>query len=234
MIPPAVPSTRRRSRRLLLTALVAAFAVSLAACGTGPSASPPSASPAPVTPGPSATQLPPGAFTLDLPDGWQVVPVDGDHAALLAELEAVNREFAESLGARLANLPDSATYVAFDASAEAVEAGDVVTLIVTEVDLPPDVDPETFAETVRSQAEMNVEQDVELRRILVTAGEAYSLAYAAPFTRPDGQPAAVAITQVLYVLPGRGYVLTFAVPPDRANDYSEVVADIATSFAIAL
>jgi hypothetical protein len=181
-----------------------------------------------------ATPLPPGAFTFDLPDGWQVVEIDGDYDDLLADLAATNPAFAESLGSRLENLADSATYVAFDASPAAVEAGDLVTLIVTEVDLPPDVDLPTFAETVRAQAEMNVEQDVELRRILVTAGEAYSLAYAAPFTRPDGQPAAVAVTQVLYTLPGRGYVMTFAVPPDRANDYSEVVADIATSFAIAL
>ena len=36
----------------------------------------------------------------------------------------------------------------------------------------------------------------------------------------------------LYVLPGRGYVMTFAAPPDRANDYAQAVADIATSFTI--
>jgi len=230
----ALPYPVPRSPRRSLPALVVVLAALVAGCGNGPSASPTPASPVPVTPGPSATPLPPGAFSLDLPDGWQVVPVDGDHEALVAELAKTNPEFAESLGARLENLPDSATYVAFDGSAEAVEAGDLVTLIVTEVDLPADVDLTTFAETIRTQAEMNVEQDVELRRILVTAGEAYSLAYAAPFTRPDGQPAAVAVTQVLYVLPGRGYVLTFAGPPDRANDYSKVVADIATSFAIAL
>ncbi len=34
-----------------------------------------------------------------------------------------------------------------------------------------------------------------------------------PLTRPDGEPGSAAVTQVLYVLPGRGYVLTFAVPP---------------------
>jgi hypothetical protein len=219
----------------LIAAVLAAIAVLLAACGAGPSPSPAppsdqasSASPAPATP------LPPGAFTFDLPDGWQVVEVDGDHEALLAELAATNPDFAESLGARLENLPDSATYVAFDGSDEAVAAGDLVTLIVTEVDLPPDVTLATFAETVKSQAEMVAEQDVGLRRILVTAGEAYSLAYAAPFQRPDGQPGAVAVTQVLYTLPGRGYVMTFAATPDRANDRAKVVADIATSFSIAL
>ena len=223
---------RRRHPGVTLAALgTALLAVVLAACGSAPSPSPSPASP---TPAPAATPLPPGAFTFDLPAGWQVVEIDGAYDDLLADLAATNPAFAESLGSRLENLADSATYVAFDASPEAVAAGDLVTLIVTEVDLPPDVDLRTFAETVRAQAEMNAEQDVELRRVLVTAGEAYSLAYAAPFTRPDGQPAAVAVTQVLYVLPGRGYVITFAAPPDRANDYSEIVAEIATSFAIAL
>lgn len=234
---PTARSPRARSRRpvrRLVLAGLALIAMVVGGCGSAPSPSPAPASPTPATPGPSATPLPPGAFTFDLPDGWQVVEIDGSYDDLLAELAATNPEFAESLGSRLENLPDSATFIAFDASPEAVAAGDLVTLIVTEVDLPPDVDLATFAETVRTQAEMNAEQDVELRRILVTAGEAYSLAYAAPFTRPDGQPAAVALTQVLYVLPGRGYVITFAVPPDRANDYSEIVAEIATSFTIAL
>jgi hypothetical protein len=40
------------------------------------------------------------------------------------------------------------------------------------------------------------------------------------------------VTQVLYVLPGRGYVMTFAVPPARADAYAQAVADIATSFTI--
>jgi hypothetical protein len=224
---------RRRARTALVVLGGALLAVIVAACGNAPSPSTAPATMAPPTSVP-ATPLPPGAFTFDLPDGWQVVEIDGDYDDLLADLAATNPAFAESLGSRLENLADSATYVAFDASPAAVEAGDLVTLIVTEVDLPPDVDLPTFAETVRAQAEMNVEEDVELRRVLVTAGEAYSLAYAAPFTRPDGQPAAVAVTQVLYTLPGRGYVMTFAAPPDRANDYSEVVADIATSFTIAL
>jgi hypothetical protein len=158
--------------------------------------------------------------------------VGGDHEALLAELAAANSEFAESLGARLANQPDTATKFAFDGSQAAVSAGDVVTLTVTEVDLPADVALETFARTVQGQVERLVEADVELRRILVTAGQAYSLAYLAPLARPDGQLATIAVTQVLYTLPGRGYVMTFAVPPARANDYARVVADIAASFAI--
>lgn len=233
MRPRVAPRGRRRGAAPVLVA-TALLAVVVAACGSAPTPSPAPASPAPATPGPVATPLPPGAFTFDLPDGWQAVEIDASHDELLAALAATNPAFAESLGARLANLADSATFVAFDGSPAAVEAGDLVTLTVTEVDLPPDVTLTTFAETIRTQAEMIVEDDVELRRILVTAGEAYSLAYPAPFTRPDGQPAAVAVTQVLYTLPGRGYVITFAVPPDRANDYSAAVAEIATSFTIAL
>jgi hypothetical protein len=222
----------------------------LAGCGATPSPSPvasdgptgspsqgPSATPATAAPDGSpaaATPLPPGAFTIDLADGWQSVPIDGDSTALLAELDATNPEFAESLGARLDALPDSASYVAFDASRDVVSAGDVATLTVTEVDLPPDVALETFATTVQSQVEQLVEGDVELRQILVTGGQAYSLAYLAPLTRPDGEPGMVAVTQLLYTLPGRGYVVTFAVPPERANDYAQEVADMATSFAIAV
>jgi hypothetical protein len=162
------------------------------------------------------------------------VPVDGDHGDMVASLAETNAAFAESLEARLANLPDSATFVAFDGSRDAVASGDVVTLTVTEVDLPAGTSLETFARTVQAQVEQLVESDVELQPIVVTAGQAYSLAYLAPLTRPDGEPGAIAVTQVLYVLPGRGYVLTFGVPPERANDYAQVVAEIATSFAITI
>ncbi len=51
--------------------------------------------------------------------------------------------------------------------------------------------------------------------------------------QPSGPaPGAAAVTQVLYVLPGRGYVMTFAVPPARADAYAQAVVDIATSFTI--
>jgi len=185
-------------------------------------------------PGPAATPLPPGAFTFDLPAGWVAVPVRGDHDALLAGVRAQNPAFAESLAARLAGLSDTTTYVAVDASPAAVKKGDVVMLVVTEVALPADVALQTFASTIKRQVEQLVEGTVDLRQIIVTAGQAFSLAYGAPVTRPDGKPGAAAITQVLYVLPGRGYVLTFAVPPDRANDYAQAIADIATSFTIRL
>jgi hypothetical protein len=226
-LPPQTPSSVRL--RLLLAL---GSALLLAACTPAPAPVPTPA----VTPTPPAIPTPDvrGAFTIDLPRGWERVPVGGDHEALLTDLARVNPVFAESLGARLANLPDTAVEFAFDRSEAAVAAGDLVTLSVTEVDLPPDVALETFARTVQTQVERLVEADVELRRILVTAGKAYSLAYLAPLTRPDGQLATVAVTQVLYTLPGRGYVMTFAVPPARADDYARVVAEIATSFAIGL
>jgi hypothetical protein len=176
--------------------------------------------------------LPAGSFTFTLPEGWQSVPVTGDHGDLIATLAAANPEFAASLEARLANLPDTATYVAFDGSSEAVASGDVVTLTVNEVDLPATTSPATFAGTVQAQVEQLVEAEVELRSVELTAGPGYSLAYLAPLTRDDGKPGLMAVTQVLYALPGRGYVMTFGVPPERANDYAETVAEIATSFTL--
>jgi len=237
--------TRGGGRRaLVLTACVAALAV--AGCGAAPSASPvasalpaasaePSAAPSgPAGSGPAVTPLPPGAFTFDLPAGWVAVPVTGSHEALLAGIRAQNRAFADSLAARLGSLSGTTTYVAFDASPDAVKKGDVAMLVVTEVALPADVALQTFAAAIKGQVEKLVEGTVDLRQILVTAGQAFSLAYGAPVTRPDGKPGAAAITQVLYVLPGRGYVMTFAVPPNRANDYAQAIADIATSFMIRL
>jgi hypothetical protein len=236
-----------RSLAIALALVVAAAAV--AGCGSTASGSPtPSATPvASVAPGsgspstpapasggpaPSVTPLPAGSFTFDLPSGWKAVPVAGDHAALLATLTAANSTFAESLGARLAALPKSATYVAFNATPSVIAKGDLVTLIVTEVPLPLDVTLETFATTLKGNAEQLAEADLQLRRILVTAGQAYSVAYAAPLVRPDGQEGTLAVTQVFYVLPGHGYVLTFAASPGTANDHAKDIADIATSFTI--
>ncbi len=232
-----------RARRGLVLVLLAGT-VAVAGCGATPSGSPspggtpaastasPSGAPGSASPGAGITPLPAGSFTFDLPAGWKAVPVGGDHDALLAGLRSQNPAFADSLAARLDNVAATTSYIAFDASPSAVEKGDLVTLIVTEVALPPDVTLETFATTIKGQVEQLVETDVQMRQILVTAGQAYSLAYGAPLTRPDGQPGALAVTQVYYVLPGRGYVMTFATPPARANDYAQAVADIATSFTI--
>ena len=229
------PTLGSGRRAVALAAVVAALG--LAGCGAAPSASTvatatPRASAQPSGPGPVVTPLPPGAFTFDLPAGWVAVPIAGSHDALLATLRSQNAAFAESLAARLDNLSDTTTYVALDASPGAVAKGELVTLIVTEVALPLDVSLQTFATTIQGQVKQLVEGDVELRKILVTAGQAYSMAYTAPVTRSDGKPAAAAVTQVLYVVPGRGYVMTFAVPPARANDYAQAVAEIATSFTI--
>ncbi len=236
-----------RSRRAItFGAALALVVAAVAACGSPASSSPgPAATPGPTgapgsgtpgpesgSPGPSLTPLPAGSFTFDLPSGWKAVPVDGDHDALVTALTAQNPAFGESLGARLAALPDSATYFAFNASPSVVAKGDVVTLIVTEVPLPLDVTLETFATTLKADAEKIAETDLSLRQILVTAGQAYSLAYGVPLVRPDGQEGTLAVTQVFYVLPGRGYVLTFAAPPATANDHAKDIADIATSFAI--
>ena len=224
---------------VLLTACIAALAaLAVAGCADAPGATAaatatpaaPAAPSATTGPASSITPLPPGAFTFDLPAGWVAVPVTGSHDALLASLREQNPVFADSLAARLGSLADTTTYVAFDASPGAVKQGDIVMLVVTEVALPGDVALQTFANTIKGQVEQLVESTVDLRQVLVSAGPAFSLAYLAPVTRPDGKPASVAITQVLYVIPGRAYVMTFAAPPDRANDYAQAIADIATSF----
>lgn len=244
------PARRGLARHTALLALLAAAALLVAACGSSnpggssapggsaatgsPPAAPSSPTGSPGSGGPAAgaTPLPAGAFTFTLPSGWREVPVPGSHEALLASMRERNPAFADSLAARLGALAASTTYVAFDATPSVVQAGDLVTLVVTEVELPLDVSLETFAKTIQGQVAQLVEKDVQLDPVLLTAGRGYSLAYLAPITRPDGQTGSSAVTQVLYVLPGRGYVMTFAVPPARASDFSQAIADIATSFMI--
>lgn len=249
------PSNRARGRRpgavgvALLCLALGVAVVGVAACGASSSATPgaspsaaptaaPSAAPGTATPGtpgagPGASPLAPGAFTVDLPTGWRQVSTTGDDA-LLAELAKKNPAFAQSLQSRLDNLSDNATYVAVDARESTVGAGNVVTLIVTEVDLPADVSLQTFTNTIQGQVQQLVEEPVAATRILVAAGEAYIIEYVAPIERADGTTAQAAITQVLYVVPGRGYVMTFSAPPAVATDYGKVFADIATSFTLAL
>lgn len=249
---PRRPEPRPGGRALSAAMLVAIVA---AACGATPSAAPASPSPAPATSAPasstpapsssaaasasggpraSATPFPAGSFTFDLPAGWKVIPLDGSHDALLAAFRAKNPAFADSLQARIAALPGTATYMAVNASPDVVAKGDVVTLIVTEVNLPADVQLETFAKAIQSQVKQIVESDVPLKPVLLSSGRGYSMAYTAQLTRPDGQQASVAVTQVLYLVPGRGYVMTFAAPQSRAQDYAQDISDVATSFRIKL
>jgi hypothetical protein len=231
-----VRTSDRAPRRILAVALVTA-SVAFAGCGASSSAAPTAVSSAappaqPTGPAPSMTPLPPGSFTVDLPAGWRAIPVVGSHDAIVAAVRSRNPAFADSLEARLANLADTTTYVAVDTSPAAVETGAPVMLVVTEVALPADVSLQTFATTINGQVEQLVEADVELDQILVTAGQAFTMTYEAPVTRPDGQTGSAAVTQVLYLLPGRGYVLTFAVPTAQASDYAREIAEIVTSFTI--
>jgi hypothetical protein len=55
----------------------------------------------------------------------------------------------------------------------------------------------------------------------------------APFGQTAAGTAAAAITQVLLVVPGRGYVLTFGTTPARAATDAPVFAGIASSIVLA-
>lgn len=248
-----------RRARLAGAALWLVLAVaSLAACGTAASPGAPS-SVAPATDGatvvtpaataaPSsggeasavpgatsstaATPRPRGAFTFELPASWKEVALDGDYAELIAGLRATNSTFADSLDARLRNVAASTSYFAFDASESAIKAGDLATLAVTETDLPPGVSVQTLATTVQNQVTQLVETDVPLREIVTASGPGFSIAYAAPLTRPDGKEGTVAVTQVFYALPGRGFVMTFSAPPETADAHAQAVAQIAQSFLV--
>jgi len=218
--------------RALAAAIVAA-ALAVAGCGAPSSGSPnPGASAVAPAASPIATPLPRGSFSFDLPAGWQAVAVRGNNDALLADLRRQNPAFADALAARLGDLTGSSTYVAFDASPGAVAKGDPAILIVTEVALPPDVTLEALATRIKGLVEQLIERHLDLRPLVVTAGQATSIAYVGPHLRPDGQPGTEAVTQVFYVMPGRGYAMTFAVPPGQADAYAKSIADIAGSFTI--
>ena len=229
-------------RRILALALLAAT-VAVAGCGATTGSPSPSAAPAaPATspssvpgsggPAPSTAPLPSGSVTFDLAPGWRAVPVSGNHDELLATLRSQNPAFADALAARLDNISATTTYAAFDLSPSTVEKGELVTLLVTEVELPSDVTLDTFATTIEGQVERLTDTDVVLRQVLLTAGPAYSFAYGGQLPGPNGEPGTPSVTEVCYTVPGRGYVLTFATPADRANDYLKAIADMATSFSI--
>ena len=237
------PLVRPMPGHLVTIWALLAVVVAIAGCGatTGlPSAGAASAAPSPVPsgvpgssgPAPSVTPVPAGQLTFDLPAGWRAIPVTGNHDELLASLRAQNPAFADALAARLENLSATTSYVALDLSPDAVQKGELVTLLVTEVALPPDVTLDAFAATIKSQVDRLADTEVQLRNVLLTAGPAISFAYGGQLPGADGTPGTPAVTEVCYTVPGRGYVLTFATPPDRANDYLKAIADIATSFTV--
>jgi hypothetical protein len=220
-------------RRLRL-GLALAFAGGLvAACGaSGPAPSVP-VSPAPggsILPG---TPRPAGAFTLTLPTGWRTVPIGSNYATAAAAYNPTNLRFSSSLMSQLVALPKTASAYAFDGSDATVRSGTVVALTVTEVTLPATVDLDAFSAEVDRQAALVVEGDVPVTRIQTASGPATQLVYVAPFGQTAAGTAAAAITQVLLVVPGRGYVLTFGTTPARAATDAPVFAGIASSIVLA-
>lgn len=234
-----------RSRCGLGLAMALAGAL-IAGCGTsGPAtavpsggpASPAPASPAPASPAPSGsfapgTPRPAGAYALTLPTGWRSVPIGSDYAAAAARYEATSPRFATSLKGQLTGLPKSASEYAYDGSDATVKGGSLVALTVTEVALPAAVNLDAFSAEVGRQVSQVAEKTIPAERILTSSGPADRLVYEAPFDQTSGGTAVAAITQVLLVVPGRGYVLTFTTPPSRAPADGPVFAEIARSIVL--
>ena len=237
------PRCRGRRRQWPGPALAVALSAALVVgCGTsGPTTAVASGNPGgsvvPASPAPGGsiaprTPRPAGAFTLALPTGWRSVPIGSDYAAAAARYEATSPRFASSLKGQLAGLPKSASEYAYDGSAAAVQAGTLVALTVTEVELPATVNLDAFSAEVGSQVSQVAEKTIPAERILTSSGPADRLVYEAPFGQTSGGTAVAAITQVLLVVPGRGYVLTFTTTPSRAPVDGPVFAEIARSIVL--
>jgi len=229
---------RSRCRLGLAMALAGALIVG---CGTsGPATAVPSggpASPAPASPAPSGsfapgTPRPAGAYALTLPTGWRSVPIGSDYAAAAARYEATSPRFATSLKGQLTGLPKSASEYAYDGNDATVKSGTLVALTVTEVALPAAVNLDAFSAEVGRQVSQVAEKTIPAERFLTSSGPADRLVYEAPFDQTSGGTAVAAITQVLLVVPGRGYVLTFATTPSRAPADGPVFAEIARSIVL--
>jgi hypothetical protein len=78
-----------------------------------------------------------------------------------------------------------------------------------------------------------VETPIQPQRIQTASGPADQYVYQAPLNTSAAGTEVAAITQVLLVAPGRGYVLTFGTAPARAATDAPVFARIASSFALA-
>jgi hypothetical protein len=246
------------SRRSLGLAIALAAAV-LAACGTsGPatplpsvgaasaaaagspvapgSAAPASAAPGSAAPGGSpatGTPRPAGAYSLSLPAGWRSVQIGSNYAALAGAYDTLSLPFASSLISQLTALPKSASAYAFDASDAVVRSGTLVALTVTEVVLPAGVTLDDFSAVVGQQAALEAEATVPATRIQTASGPADEYVYEASFAATSTGTAVAAVTQVLLVAPGRGYVLTFSTTPDRAATDAPVFGKIASSIVLA-
>jgi len=224
---------RSRCRLGLAMALAGALIVG---CGTsGPATAVPSGGPA--SPAPSGsfapgTPRPAGAYALTLPTGWRSVPIGSDYAAAAARYEATSPRFATSLKGQLTGLPKTASEYAYDGNDATVKSGTLVALTVTEVALPAAVNLDAFSAEVGRQVSQVAEKTIPAERFLTSSGPADRLVYEAPFDQTSGGTAVAAITQVLLVVPGRGYVLTFATTPSRAPADGPVFAEIARSIVL--
>jgi hypothetical protein len=241
------------SRRSLGLAIALAAAV-LAGCGTsgpatplpsvgaasaaatGSPVAPASAAPGSAAPGGSpatGTPRPAGAYSLSLPAGWRSVQIGSNYAALAGAYDTLSLPFASSLISQLTALPKSASAYAFDASDAVVRSGTLVALTVTEVVLPAGVTLDDFSAVVGQQAALEAEATVPATRIQTAAGPADEYVYEASFAATSTGTAVAAVTQVLLVAPGRGYVLTFSTTPDRAATDAPVFGKIASSIVLA-
>ena len=215
------------------TALPSVGAASASATGSpvaGGSAAPGSAAPGSAAPG---TPRPAGAYSLSLPSGWRSVQIGSNYAALAGAYDTLSLPFASSLISQLTALPKSASAYAFDASDATVRSGTLVALTVTEVVLPAGVALDDFSAVVGQQAALEAEATVPATRIQTASGPADEYVYEASFAATATGTAVAAVTQVILVAPGRGYVLTFSTTPDRAATDAPVFDKIASSIVLA-
>ena len=226
-----------------LILLVSLGAALVAGCGTsgpataGPATSPAAASATPASSAPGgsnapASSRPVGAYSLTLPAGWRSVQIGSNYAAIAAAYNAVNLRFATSLASQLLALPKSASAYAYDESDATVSSGALVAVTVTEVALPATVTLDAFSTEIGRQVSLLVETPIQPVRIQTASGPADQYAYQAPLNTSAAGTEVAAITQVLIVAPGRGYVLTFGTAPARAATDAPVFARIASSFAL--
>jgi hypothetical protein len=204
----------------------AGLATSPAAASATPASSAPGGSNAP------ASSRPVGAYSLTLPAGWRSVQIGSNYAAIAAAYNAVNLRFATSLASQLLALPKSASTYAYDESDATVRSGSLVAVTVTEVVLPATVTLDAFSTEIGRQVSLLVETPIQPVRIQTASGPADQYAYQAPLNTSAAGTEVAAITQVLIVAPGRGYVLTFGSAPARAATDAPVFARIASSFAL--